>query len=112
VSPGITDFSSIVFSDESEILSGCQDADAAYDRLIRPWKSRLGLFYVERHGVLLDMRILWLTALSIVAREQALRRTHELLLQLEAPSDLARIALRRDALVPAYPPGAQQAPPY
>ena len=46
VRPGITDFSSIVFSDEGDILEGSEDPDLDYNQLIRPWKSRLGIFYV------------------------------------------------------------------
>ena len=45
--PGITDYASIVFSDESEILQGSADADLAYNQLIRPGKSKLAIFYVE-----------------------------------------------------------------
>ena len=41
VKPGITDFSSIVFSDEGEILKDQPDPDIAYNQLIRPWKSKL-----------------------------------------------------------------------
>ena len=48
VKPGITDFSSIVFSDEGDILSGSDDPDLLYNQLIRPWKSRLSLFYIEK----------------------------------------------------------------
>src|SRR5205085_5451329 len=44
VRPGITDFASIVFSDEGEILAGQPDPDIAYNQLIRPGKSRLGIF--------------------------------------------------------------------
>jgi lipopolysaccharide/colanic/teichoic acid biosynthesis glycosyltransferase len=43
VRPGITDLSSIVFSDEGEILQGSTDPDLLYNQIIRPWKSRLGL---------------------------------------------------------------------
>ena len=47
VRPGMTDFSSIVFSDEGEILEDKEDPDLAYNQLIRPWKSRLGIIYIE-----------------------------------------------------------------
>ena len=47
VKPGITDFSSIVFSDEGDILKEKDDPDLAYNQLIRPWKSRLGLIYIK-----------------------------------------------------------------
>ena len=49
VRPGITDFSSIVFSDEGEILEGKDNPDLAYNQLIRPWKSRLGLVYIKNN---------------------------------------------------------------
>ncbi len=42
VQPGVTDLSSIVFSDEGEILKDASDPDLTYNQLIRPWKSRLG----------------------------------------------------------------------
>ena len=40
VRPGITDISSIIFSDEGDILANKKDPDLAYNQLIRPWKSR------------------------------------------------------------------------
>nr|MDP9178948.1 sugar transferase [Gemmatimonadota bacterium] len=47
VRPGITDLASIVFADEGEILRGSDDPDLRYNQIIRPWKSRLGLVYVD-----------------------------------------------------------------
>ena len=47
VKPGVTDFSSIVFSDEGDILRGSEDPDKDYNRLIRPWKSTLSLLNIE-----------------------------------------------------------------
>ena len=49
IRPGITDFSSIVFADEGDILKQHADPDLAYEQLIRPWKSRLSLFYVQNN---------------------------------------------------------------
>ncbi|MEO8464168.1 MAG: sugar transferase [Gammaproteobacteria bacterium] len=108
VRPGITDFSSIVFADEGEILKDKSDPDIAYNQLIRPWKSRLGIFYVTRADVLLDLRLIWLTALAIVSRDRALRGVHTELTQLGAPKDLAGIALRDAPLLPLPPPGASE----
>src|SRR5215472_18497146 len=68
VRPGITDFSSIVFADEGEVLKGRPDPDLAYHQLIRPWKSRLALFYVDNASLQLDVRLIWLTAVAIVSR--------------------------------------------
>ena len=54
--PGITDFSSIIFSDEGKILEGSKDPDLDYNQLIRPWKSRFGLFYIKNISFFLDMK--------------------------------------------------------
>ena len=108
VRPGVTDFASIVFSDEGEILEGHADPDLAYNQLIRPWKSRLGLFYVERQGVLLDLSLVGLTALAIVSRETALRGVAQLLASLGAPRELAEVATRFAPLQPTPPPGANE----
>ena len=72
VKPGITDFSSIVFADEGDILEGHKDTDLIYNQLIRPWKSRLGIIYIENYSMSLDIKLLYLTALSLISREKAL----------------------------------------
>jgi lipopolysaccharide/colanic/teichoic acid biosynthesis glycosyltransferase len=100
VQPGITDFASIIFADEGEILKGKPDPDLAYDQLIRPWKSRLGLFYVSNRSLLLDLKLILLTLLALLSRGMALKKLHLLLRRLGAPDDLAEIALRRSSLVP------------
>lgn len=105
VKPGITDFASIVFSDEGDILRNQADPDIAYNQLIRPWKSRLGLFYVENRTVILDLRLILLTALAIASRRAALVRVQLLLRERGAPEQLCRIAGREDELVPYPPPG-------
>jgi lipopolysaccharide/colanic/teichoic acid biosynthesis glycosyltransferase len=66
VRPGITDYASIRFRDEGEILRGQGDPDAAYDRLIRPEKIRLGLEYVRRRSFWVDVTILCRTAFAMV----------------------------------------------
>lgn len=108
VRPGITDFSSIVFADEGEILKSEPDPDLAYNQLIRPWKSRLGLFYIDNSSVLLDIRLIAITAGAIVSRTAALERVHALLRRRGAPEDLVEVALRRVALVPQPPPGSNR----
>jgi lipopolysaccharide/colanic/teichoic acid biosynthesis glycosyltransferase len=107
VRPGVTDFASIVFADEGEILEGHADADIAYNQLIRPWKSRLGLFYVDHRTIWLDVQLIALTALALVSRASALRAVAGLLASLGAPEQLSRVALRELPLQPAPPPGAE-----
>ena len=66
--PGITDFASIVFSDEGEILAGSHHPDLKYNQVIRPWKSRLGFLYVENHTFFIDIKIIILTVTAIFSR--------------------------------------------
>ncbi len=106
VRPGITDLASIVFADEGEILAGRPDPDLAYNQLIRPWKSRLGLLYVRRRSVVLDLRLLWLTVVALVSRRRALASIGQLLVRLDAEPQLCQVALRVEPLLPCAPPGA------
>jgi lipopolysaccharide/colanic/teichoic acid biosynthesis glycosyltransferase len=106
VKPGITDFSSIVFADESDILKDHADPDIAYNQLIRPGKSALGLFYVDHRSWLVDIRLCVLTAMAILSRDRALDGVARLLASLDAPRELVEIARRRRPLAPAPPPGA------
>ncbi len=62
VRPGMTDYASIRFSNEGEILRGSADPDGDYLRIIAPEKIRLGLQYVESHSLMTDLRILLATA--------------------------------------------------
>jgi lipopolysaccharide/colanic/teichoic acid biosynthesis glycosyltransferase len=59
VRPGITDWASIRFRDEGEILRGSADPHQAYREKIRPEKIRLGLEYVQKHSFLTDCRIIF-----------------------------------------------------
>jgi lipopolysaccharide/colanic/teichoic acid biosynthesis glycosyltransferase len=70
VSPGITDWASIRFRDEDEILRGSSDPHRAYHQLIRPEKVRLGLRYVEHRSFAMDLQILWGTLLAVLSPAQ------------------------------------------
>ncbi len=104
--PGITDMSSIVFADEGEILRHSADADLDYNRLIRPWKSRLALFNLEHRSDVLDVALMVITVSGIVSRRTALGALSFVLRRLGAPDELRRIARREHTLTPAAPPGA------
>ncbi len=105
VKPGITDFASIVFSDEGDILKDQADPDIAYNQLIRPGKGRLGLFYISNASLWLDVQLCWLTVVGIFSRPRALVGVQSLLRSLSAPNELVDIASREKALVPSPPPG-------
>jgi lipopolysaccharide/colanic/teichoic acid biosynthesis glycosyltransferase len=105
VQPGITDIASIVFSDEGEILKNQADPDIAYNQLIRPGKSLLGLFYLEHRSLRVDVTLIRLTAIAIVSRERALGGVQKVLMALGAGRSLLDLASRRFPLVPTAPPG-------
>lgn len=104
VRPGITDFASIVFSDEGDIIKDFADPDDAYDKLIRPWKSRLGLVYARHAGVGLDIALIVLTLVALVDKQKALRGVHAILRRLNADRELLAVVRRDAPLVPAAPP--------
>jgi len=58
VRPGITDWSSIKFRNEGEILRGSADPHQAYREKIRPEKIRMGLEYVAKHSTATDFQII------------------------------------------------------
>jgi lipopolysaccharide/colanic/teichoic acid biosynthesis glycosyltransferase len=103
--PGITDLASIVFVDEADILDGADDPDALYDAAIRPWKSRLGLLYIDCGGFADDCRIIALTVLALVARPVALRGVGAILARWGASEAVRRASLRSEPLAPFPAPG-------
>ena len=104
VKPGITDFSSIIFSDEGDILAGKGDPDLAYDQLIRPWKSRLGLVYVTHGSLLLDIQLIFMTAVAVLNKPIACNWVVAKLTQLGVNEDVIEVCKREKELVPHTPP--------
>ena len=105
VRPGITDFSSIVFSDEGKILENKKDPDLAYHQLIRPWKSRLGLIYIQNQSLLLDVKIIIYTLIAIISKQRALNWSSSQLESLNVDSNVVSISKRKVELYPFPPPG-------
>jgi lipopolysaccharide/colanic/teichoic acid biosynthesis glycosyltransferase/nucleoside-diphosphate-sugar epimerase len=108
VRPGVTDLASLVFADEGEILAGSADPDLCYKQRIRPWKSRLGLLYIERQSLAGDLKILALTLLSVISRERALEAIARMLRSWNADPLLRRMAAREEPLLDWVPPGAER----
>lgn len=73
VRPGITDYASIRFRNEGDLLRGSADPSEAYHRLIRPEKIGLGLEYVRTRSMALDLKIIGLTILAVFNQRAALR---------------------------------------
>ena len=107
IRPGITDLASIVFSDEGEILQGSADPDLMYNQIIRPWKSRLALLYLDHQSLLVDGKIIWLSGLCLVSRPRALAGVQDLLRDWGAGERLRSMAQRNTPLVAYPPPGAE-----
>ena len=106
VRPGITDFASIVFSDEGDILEGKKDPDLAYNQLIRPWKSRLGLVYIEHSSMWLDVQIIFYTIVAILSKASALNWVVKRLQLVKADAKLIQVSSRTEELLPFPPPGS------
>jgi lipopolysaccharide/colanic/teichoic acid biosynthesis glycosyltransferase len=108
VRPGITDFSSIVFSDEGDILEGRDDPDLSYNQLIRPWKSRLGLIYIENQSIFLDIQLIFYTVVAIVSKQKALNWISEQLKRMNIDKNIISISRRNIELYPFPPPGSDE----
>jgi lipopolysaccharide/colanic/teichoic acid biosynthesis glycosyltransferase len=65
VKPGITDWASIRFRNEGEILRGSPDPHLAYRETIQPEKIRLGLEYTKHHSFWIDLRIILATLWAV-----------------------------------------------
>jgi lipopolysaccharide/colanic/teichoic acid biosynthesis glycosyltransferase len=66
VRPGITDWASLEFHNEGEILKGAADPHAAYREKIKPEKIKLALKYVDEQNMMTDMKILFKTLGTLI----------------------------------------------
>ncbi len=69
VKPGITDYSSIEFIDESKLLAEFSDPEDIYIREIMPAKLKLNLKYINQMSLKEDIKILTQTILKIIKRK-------------------------------------------
>ncbi len=106
VRPGIPDPASIVFSDEGEILKGNADPDLLYNQIVRPWKSRLALAYIDHRSFLIDIWLIVLTVLVVISKTWALKALGILLQEWELDPLVIRMASRQEPLLAYPPPGA------
>lgn len=68
VRPGITDWASLKYFDESDLLSHSADPEKTYIEEIMPAKLIYNLNYINNHSFLEDIRIILLTIKRIVIR--------------------------------------------
>jgi lipopolysaccharide/colanic/teichoic acid biosynthesis glycosyltransferase len=70
VRPGMTDYASIKFRNEAEILKGSDDPDKAYLEKIAPEKIRLGLEYVNHMSFWRDLMIIFMTIKALFCKSE------------------------------------------
>lgn len=68
VTPGITDFASLKFRQESALLHTANDPESLYIREILPEKIRLAKEYVANASLLLDIKVILMTLLHLPSR--------------------------------------------
>lgn len=72
IRPGITDYASIYFRNENEILMGAQEPEKMYIEEIMPLKLELNKKYIAEKGLLTDLKIIWATFISIFGSNNSL----------------------------------------
>jgi len=58
VKPGVTDWASIKYFDENDILAGSDDPEDMYIRVIVPSKISKNLEYIDNQDILMDLKII------------------------------------------------------
>ena len=66
VKPGITDFASIEYVDENELLGKSPDPEKTYAEEIMPAKLKLNLKYIQQQNMVTDLKIIIETIFKIL----------------------------------------------
>lgn len=66
VKPGITDYASLAYFNENEILAKAADPQKVYLEQIMPAKIELNQRYLSDPSLFKDIKIIWLTAIKII----------------------------------------------
>lgn len=66
VKPGITDWASIEFRNENEILAQYSEPETAYIETIMPKKLALNVEYIKNRSMMLDFKIILKTLSSVI----------------------------------------------
>lgn len=65
IKPGITDYASVAFRNENELLSKVENPEDYYIKIIMPEKLRLNIVYINNRGLDQYFKIIFLTLLRI-----------------------------------------------
>ncbi|CAG0977699.1 O-antigen biosynthesis protein WbqP [Flavobacteriales bacterium] len=66
VKPGITDYASLKYFNENEILANAKDAEQTYINEVMPEKLKLNLEYIKDKNFTTDLKIIFKTLLRII----------------------------------------------
>lgn len=66
VRPGVTDFASVSYRDEGDLLAAASDPEREYVEVVLPSKLRYSLHYVDNPSMANDLRVLGLTLKTVV----------------------------------------------
>ena len=74
IKPGLTGIGSIVFRDEESLISSVkgEDPHQFYKRVIAPYKGELEMWYQKNMSLILDFKLIFLTAWLIIFSESKL----------------------------------------
>ena len=67
VRPGLTDYASIEYIDENDLLGQSQDPEKTYIDEVMPAKLKLNLKYIDEQGFLTDLKIIFKTLGKIIS---------------------------------------------
>lgn len=79
VRPGITDFASLLFRDENDLLARADDPEKAYVSQVLPHKLRVAVNYVDHASLAGDLKVLGLTVKTIFVSESSLKALRTLM---------------------------------
>lgn len=71
VRPGITDFASLVFKDENEILGGVQDPENYYIKEVIPIKINLNRYYLSHRNLRIYFLLIFKTVFSVSVKQKS-----------------------------------------
>lgn len=66
VRPGITDLASIHYRNENELLESVEDPERFYREVIMQDKLRINLEYVKNHSFIGDVKLIFMTLLTVI----------------------------------------------
>jgi lipopolysaccharide/colanic/teichoic acid biosynthesis glycosyltransferase len=66
--PGLSGIGSIVFRDEEDLLEAAEDRERVYSTMIVPYKMALEKWYAGNVGLVLDLKLVAITAIAVVSR--------------------------------------------